>query len=95
MAFFSGLSVYCLPQVVPVDGSPMTTLPPPGRMSMMSLLAFPHVVLEEGFPRPIVEPGEVEMRSGWEMGLVFVYMCRCVREKVKVEVEVKDCQGEV
>jgi hypothetical protein len=37
---------------------------------MISLLAFPHVVLEEGFPRLIVEPGEVEMRSGWGAGLV-------------------------
>ena len=58
------------PQVVPVDGSPMTTLPPLlGRMSMMSRLGLPQVVLEEGFPRPIVEPGVVEMRSGWGFGV--------------------------
>jgi hypothetical protein len=54
---------YSLPHVVPVLGSPMTTLPPPGRISTMSLLVLPHVVSDEGFPRPIVLPGLASIRS--------------------------------
>lgn len=54
---------YSLPQVVPVLGEPMTTLPPPGRISTMSFLVLLHVVEEEGFPRPIVEPGLASIRS--------------------------------
>ena len=73
----------------------MMMVEPGAGVSTMSRLDLPHVVLEEGFPRPIVEPGVVEMRSGWGVGLVFVYLSGCVREEVEVEVEVEDCGGEI